>query len=168
MWSAMQARYSRIYDHEHVRLSMQYMQRHIFLAYRMAYAHAQARNCNYQFIIRTRPDNKFKVGIDWDVVQQRLNDNPLLIGAQTRLFKMRKSGVRVLDRCFVDDQFAIGKMEALGSYSSMFPDFQDFVRFVQFSRPDMNRHTNERLLTTHLHYRGVNFTDIPLDWDWHI
>merc|ERR1719356_2271899 len=133
----------------------------------MAYAYAQEVKRDYQYVVRTRPDIKFDSVIDWFHVEQRLVDVPLLIGAQTLLFKQRNSGVAVPDRCIVDDQFAVGTMDAVGAYSTVLPDLQDFARFVQFSRPDLNGHTNERLLTAHLHYRGVNFTDIPLNWRLH-
>jgi len=147
--------------------TMGFMQRHIFLAYRMAYTYAQKKKRDYQYVVRTRPDTKFDSAIDWRHLEQRLADVPLLIGAQTWLFNQRKSGVAVSNRCVVDDQFAVGTMDAMGAYSTVLPDLRDFVRFVQFSRPDLNGHTNERLLTAHLHYRGVNFTDIPLNWRLH-
>jgi hypothetical protein len=150
------------------RFSMQYMHRHLFLAYRMAHAHARAGKCEYTYAVRVRPDVILDNTLsDWPMVEKKLEDAPLLVGTRKQLFQMRSGGVNVSDRCMVDDVFAIGTMEAMGSYSSMFPDFQDFVRFLPFSRPDLNGYTNERFLTAHLHYRGVKFAEFPIDWNLH-
>mmetsp|Transcript_76134 Transcript_76134/g.215754 ORF Transcript_76134/g.215754 Transcript_76134/m.215754 type:complete len:420 (+) Transcript_76134:90-1349(+) len=163
--NALRQRYPPGKDHAYKSTGV--IHRHVFLAYRMAYAYAQEVGRDYQYVVRTRPDIKFSSAIDWLRVEQQLAEHPLLIGAQSWLFNDRKSGVEVPHRCAVDDQFAIGTMDAMGAYSTVVPDLRDFIRFVPFRRPDLNAHTNERLLTAHLHYRGVKFTDIPLDWKLH-
>ena len=47
-------------------------------------------------------------------------------------------------------------------YASLYPDLHDLGRFMLGHRADSINHNNERLLTTHLHYRGVQFEDFPL------
>ena len=64
----------------------------------------------------------------------------------------------------MNDQFAVGPPQLVGAYASVFPDYFDFRRVIPLGRNDMVGHTNERILVSHLHYRGAGaaFGSFPL------
>ena len=74
----------------------------------------------------------------------------------------RKKGVPESVRCVTDDQFAVGRVEQMDGFSSLFPDFNDYIRLSPWWRSDAGSHPNERGLTAHMHYRGVQFNEEPL------
>lgn len=135
-----------------------YMYRRIWLAHQMARTAAP----NAKIEIRGRVDHHWEHTLDWNQVLTIISRGHLAIGADKLLYQKRKDGVPHAYRCVVDDQLAIGSRKGMGSYSSVFPDLHDLLRFMQISRQDSFNHQNERILTTHLHYRGVGFEDFPL------
>jgi|TARA_B110001469_G_scaffold123822_1_gene136432 hypothetical protein len=64
----------------------------------------------------------------------------------------------------MNDQFAVGPPQLVGAYASVFPDYFDFRRVIPLGRNDLVGHTNERILVSHLHYRGAGaaFASFPL------
>jgi len=51
------------------------------------------------------------------------------------------------------------------AYSSVYPDFADFAKYLPLYRADFGGHMSERIMTAHLHYRGLGdeFEDFPHD-----
>jgi len=140
------------------------MYRHLFLAHDMVRTTEHDMKCSYKYVFRVRPDvggNPF----DWNPLLETLKQGKLLVGAKTGLLDKRRHGVSHRHRCVVDDQFAIGTPEQMYAYSSVYPDFSDFAKYLPLYRADFGGHTNERIMTAHLHYRGLGdaFEEFPHD-----
>jgi len=146
------------------RFSIAPMYRHLFLSHDMVRTTEQDMNCKYKYILRSRPDFAGDP-FDWQSLMEKLQQGKVQIGAARGLFDSRASGVSHPHRCIVDDQLSIGTPEQMYAYSSVFPDFKDFAKYLPLYRADFRGHTNERILTAHLHYRGLGdaFEDFPHD-----
>jgi hypothetical protein len=134
------------------------MYRRIWLAHRLAREAAP----NAVLEARGRVDHVIASPFDWAKIRKVTDDGKVAIGAIVRLYGMRRDGVPAPYRCIVDDQFAVGPPSGMDGYASVFPDFHDLPRFMLAHRNDNTNHNNERVLTTHLHYRGVRWDDFPL------
>ena len=62
--------------------------------------------------------------------------------------------------CWVDDQVAVGRLEGMSMYSSVYPDFDaaGFATSMPLHRADAWGHFAERILTAHLHWCGASVT----------
>jgi hypothetical protein len=136
-----------------------YMYRHMWLAHRLARDHAP----NAELVVRGRVDQHWNKGNDmeWHTVKPIVGNGSIAIPCPwgQGQYKSRLSGVPPRYRCAMDDQFAIGPAAAMDGYASTYYDFHDFMRFLPVWRRDQIGHVNERILTAHLHYRGVHFED---------
>lgn len=149
---------------DHAGNSSQYLYRHMYLAHHMVFETEQKRKCNYKYVMRYRPD--FGGGsVNWIDLLERLKEGKLLIGADRWLYHKRSLGSEHSHRCVFDDQLAIGTPWQMYQYASVYEDFADFAKYLPLYRSDFRGHTSERILTTHLHYRGLGdkVKDFPHD-----
>lgn len=172
LFGAIGSRHKKFQDK--ARYSFASMFRHIWLAYRMAHEHELLSGSRFRFIIRSRVDHTYSAGFDWPLVERLAAPSPgaplgrLLIGQPHHYHKLAsRDGVPHRHRCVMNDQFAVGPPALMDAYASLYPDFSDFRRLVPLGRNDLVGHTNERILVSHLHYRGVGktFTSFPLHAD---
>ena len=153
------------------RYSFASMFRHIWLAFRMALEHEMLSGSTLRLIVRARLDHIYSAPLNWPLIERMTAPTPdlpagrLLIGQPAKHYALAsRHGVPHRFRCVMNDQFAVGPPQLVGAYASVFPDYFDFRRVIPMGRNDMVGHTNERILVSHLHYRGAGaaFGSFPL------
>ena len=158
-WNELSARHGGFLAHRSkVQPSMQPQWRKIWMAHLLARAVP-----GVQYVARSRIDLLFHAPFDWDQARTAMGNGSSIAVAAAKgsLWEKRRMGVPEELRCHVDDQFAVGPVALMDSYASLYPDLLDFRRTLLLTRNDAGqRHTSERMLATHLHYRGVIFREI--------
>jgi hypothetical protein len=135
------------------------MFRHIWLAHHLARQHAP----NAHLVCRARVDHRLDGPLDWASVGAVVAQGHVASAVPKFLYRGRHGGVPSAYRCMVDDQFAIGPSGAMDGFASVYPDWHDLLRFLPVWRNDANGHMNERILTAHLRYRGVQNDDFAVE-----
>ena len=170
LFAAIGQRHAKFQDK--ARYSFASMFRHIWLAFRMAREHELLSGSTLRFVVRARLDHIYTAHLNWPLIERMAAPTPdlptgrLLIGQPTKHYALAsRDGVPHQFRCVMNDQFAVGPPQLIGAYASVFPDYFDFRRVVPLWRNDMVGHTNERILVSHLHYRGAGaaFGSFPLN-----
>lgn len=158
-WDELSARHGGVLAHRSkVQPSMQPQWRKIWMAHTLARAVP-----GVQYVARSRIDLLFREPFDWDQARTAMGNGSSIAVAAAKgsLWEKRRMGVPEELRCHVDDQFAVGPAGLMDGYASLYPDLLDFRRTLLLTRNDGGqRHTSERMLATHLHYRGVPFREI--------
>jgi hypothetical protein len=149
---------------DHARNSAGQMYRRMFLAHDMVRTAETELKCNYEYILRARPDFTGST-FDWHSVLAKLKQGQLLVGEPRVKFDLKASAVSHRHRCVVEDQLAIGTPEQMYAYAAVYTDFHDLAKYLPLYRADFRGHTNERTMAAHLHYRGLGdaFTTFPHD-----
>tara|TARA_B110001452_G_scaffold264770_1_gene268309 strand:+ start:1 stop:1299 length:1299 start_codon:yes stop_codon:yes gene_type:complete len=158
-WDELSARHGGVLAHRSkVQRSMQPQWRKIWMAHTLARAVP-----GVQYVARSRIDLLFHKPFDWVQARAAMGNGSSIAVAAAKgsLWEKRRMGVPEELRCHVDDQFAVGPVALMDGYASLYPDLLDFRRTLLLTRNDGGqRHTSERMLATHLHYRGVPFREI--------
>ena len=132
----------------------------------LAFAMVAASPCNYDLVLRARPDAQWFAPVAWAALGARLSrappqlailDDEVSVGWHGLPFGWR-SGLPGSRFCWARDVAAVGPPAALAAFSTIYSDAEDgrFWRSVLVQQRESDGYAWERVVKAHLHWCGVD------------